>query len=328
MLLNSFKKIIFSASGLLTLSLLWTSCRKDVVNPVDTPSEVTIKDTLYPNIPITLASDTLVAADTLDNGNLLLGNPTVAAHKIDSVTNYLINTTYYVTSYNSKKGIPNWVSWHLTKTDIGSVSRSDAFANYTSLPTGWYQVLSTSYQGSVTGFDRGHNCPSGDRTSTTAANTATFYMINMIPQAPTLNQGPWEGLESKIRDSIVTNQSKEVYIVMGNYGVGGSGTKGGTTSTIDDGNITVPNHVWKVAVILDNGNGDLNRITSSTTVLAVDMPNTNTLYTTSNKTAWRNYITTINDIETASKAAGRPIDILSRLSSTVKTALKAKKYTD
>ena len=328
MFYNNSKKFVLSISGLFMMTFIWTSCRKDVVNAIQTPSTVTINDTLYPNIPVVLASDTLVAADTLDDGNLLLGNPTVAKHVIDSTTNYLINTGYYVTSYNSVKGIPNWVSWHLTKTDIGSVSRTDAFANYTLLPTGWYQVLSTSYKGSVTGYDRGHNCPSGDCTSTTAANTTTFYMITMIPQAPTLNQGPWEGLESKIRDSIVTNQSKEVYIVMGNYGVGGTGTQGGTTNTIDTGRITVPNHVWKVAVILDNGSGDLSRITSSTTVLAVDMPNNQSLYTTSNKTAWRNYITTINDIETASKAAGRPINILSRLSSTIQTALKAKKYTD
>lgn len=328
MFYNNSKKFALSISGLFLMTLVWTSCRKDVVSAIQTPSTVTTKDTLVPNISITLANDTLVAGDTLDNGNLLLGNPTDAKHLLESSTNYLFSTTFYVTSYDSKKGIPNWVSWHLTKSDIGTISRTDAFANYTLLPTSWYQVMSSSYQGSITGFDRGHNCPSGDRTSTTEANTATFYMTNMIPQSPTLNQGPWEGLESKLRDSLVVSQSKEIYIVMGNYGVGGTGSKGGITTTIDNGNVTVPNHVWKVAIILDNGNGDLNRITSSTTVLAVDMPNNQALYTTSNKTAWRNYITTINDIEAASKAAGSPINILSRLSATIQTALKAKKYAD
>ncbi|MFT4203936.1 MAG: DNA/RNA non-specific endonuclease [Chitinophagaceae bacterium] len=317
-----------------TFSFLWTSCRKDVVSSVDTPSSPTYVDTLVSSLTVASASsaDSLVAADTLDDGNLLLGNPTEAKHTSDSTTNYLFSTTYYVESYSSVRGIPNWVSWHLQSSDIGSVSRSDAFTNYTLLPTGWYQVLSTDYAGSVTGFDRGHNCPSGDRTSTYVANTTTFYMTNMIPQAPKLNQGPWEGLESKIRDSIVTNAGNEVYIIMGNYGTGGIGsTSTSVTNTITDGYVTVPNHVWKVVVILSKGSDDLNRIDASTTVLAVDMPNENSLYSTNSagKTAWRNYITTINDIESASEAAGRPLDILSRLSSgTVKTTLKAKIYTD
>ncbi|WP_255412675.1 DNA/RNA non-specific endonuclease [Chitinophaga sp. S165] len=40
-------------------------------------------------------------------------------------------------------------------------------------------------------MDRGHNCPSADRTSTTA-NSSTFLMTNMIPQAPQNNQQTWE----------------------------------------------------------------------------------------------------------------------------------------
>ena len=51
---------------------------------------------------------------------------------------------------------------------------------------------STSYSGS--GFDRGHNCPSADRTGSTADNTATFLMTNMMPQAPTNNQQTWAHL--------------------------------------------------------------------------------------------------------------------------------------
>ena len=47
-------------------------------------------------------------------------------------------------------------------------------------------VSSTSYSGS--GFDRGHNCPSADRTGSVADNTATFLISNMMPQAPRNNQ--------------------------------------------------------------------------------------------------------------------------------------------
>lgn len=332
MFLNLQNRFVVSITGVLCASLLWTSCRKDSVSPMTTPSTITIKDTLVPNIAPpnnVVTTDNLSAQDTLENGHLLLGNPTLAAHTKDSVKNYLISTGYYVTSYNSQKAIPNWVSWHLAQSDLGSVSRSDAFTNYPFLPTGWYQVQAGSYQGSATGFDRGHNCPSGDRTSTSAANNATFYMINMIPQSPALNQGPWEGMESTVRGLLGSVAGgMEAYIIMGNYGTGGSGSKGGTTNVIPDGSnsITVPSHVWKVAIVLPSGSNDLTRIDANTTVIAVDMPNTNSLYSTSNKGAWNNYITTISAIEAASKAAGQPLNLLSRLNTTVQAALKSKKY--
>ncbi len=49
------------------------------------------------------------------------------------------------------------------------------------------------------GFDRGHHTPSGDRTRSIPDNSATFFMTNMMPQAPGNNQGPWEKLESDSR---------------------------------------------------------------------------------------------------------------------------------
>jgi hypothetical protein len=59
---------------------------------------------------------------------------------------------------------------------------------------GRYRVRPTDYAGA--GFDRGHLCPSADRTSSAADNSATFLMSNMIPQAPNLNRNTWENLES------------------------------------------------------------------------------------------------------------------------------------
>ena len=67
-----------------------------------------------------------------------------------------------------------------------STARQDNFAADASLPSSWYYVGSTSYSGS--GFNRGHNCPSADRTGSVADNTATFLMSNMMPRAPTNNQ--------------------------------------------------------------------------------------------------------------------------------------------
>lgn len=225
-----------------------------------------------------------------DNSHLLLGNPSNAEANTLVPENYLMDKTYYVSSYSKSRGIPNWVSWHIGSSDLGSTPRQDDFRADTSLPSGWYQVGSSSYSGS--GFDRGHNCPSADRTASVAANSSTFLMTNMMPQAPNNNQGPWADLEDYTRSLV--NAGNEVYVVCGSYGSGGTGSNGGTTYTINNGKVTVPSNTWKVIVVLSNGNNDLSRISSTTRVIAVNMPNTQGL-----NTNWRNHRTTVDAIEAA-----------------------------
>lgn len=223
-----------------------------------------------------------------DNSNLLFGNPSGATANIMNYSNYLIDHHYFVLSYNRDRGTPNWVSWHLDATDItGTVSRQDNFAAYIGIPENWYAVSHGSYTAS--GFDRGHNCPSADRTSSYAANAATFLMTNMIPQAPANNGGPWADLESHIREQV--RNGYEAYIIMGAYGAGGEGNNGKAT-TLGDGKITVPAHLWKVALLLPHGDNDLARVTSRTAVIAVDMPNTNDV-----AADWKTYRVSIDDIE-------------------------------
>jgi len=226
---------------------------------------------------------------TADNTNLMLGNPSNATADLSNYDNYLIDQTYYTESYNRDKDEPNWVSWYVGATSLGAIDRSDDFRPDTNLPAGWYEVPASGYSGS--GFDRGHNCPSGDRTSTTAANEATFLMDNMIPQAPKNNEQTWANLEEYGR-SLVT-AGNEIYVIMGSYGSGGTGSSG-TATTVDGGKVVVPSNIWKVIVVLPNGDNDLSRITTSTRVIAVNTPNINTL-----STDWTQYITTVKAIETA-----------------------------
>ncbi|AYL95586.1 DNA/RNA non-specific endonuclease [Mucilaginibacter celer] len=247
---------------------------------------------------------------TGDNSNLLFGNPSNATATLATMDNYLIDQKYYVESYNATKGEPNWVSWHLDGTNTtNATGRLDNFAGWSGLPTGWYQVESNSYSGS--GFDRGHNCPSADRTSSTNANSATFLMTNMIPQAPQNNQQTWANLENYLREQVVAGN--EVYIIMGSYGTGGTGSKGAAT-TINNGHVNVPANVWKVAVIIPKGDGDVARVTASTRVIAVNTPNINTI-----DGDWTKYITTVKSIETATGYT-----LLSSLPAAVRTALETK----
>lgn len=245
-----------------------------------------------------------------DNTNMLLGNPSNATTSITtSYNNYLYDHTYYIQSYNRDKGEPNWTCWYVGPTTLGSTARQDDFRADTALPTGWYEVGATSYSGS--GFDRGHNCPSADRTLTVAANSATFLMDNMIPQAPNNNQQTWANLENYGR-SLVT-AGNEIYVIMGSYGSGGTGSNG-TATTINSGHVVVPSNIWKVIIVLPNGDNDLSRITSSTRVIAVNTPNINTI-----SSDWTQYITTVQAIENATGYS-----LLTALPSSVRAALETK----
>lgn len=258
-----------------------------------------------------------------DDDHLLPGNPSDAKTDLSFSTNYLKDNSYYKLSYNSVTGTPNWVAWHLQSEDLGAAARQDDFRSDNTLPSAWYRVVSTSYAGS--GFDRGHNCPSADRTISVAANSSTFLMTNMIPQSPTLNQGPWAGLEDFTRTSLV-GTSNEAWVVMGNYGnTGGVGTNGAFT-TIDNGRIRVPAKVWKVIVVIPKGNNDLSRLNRTATVLCVSMPNDNRLYTVSNKTAWRDYLISVSALEIESNASGTPLNLFSNVAAIERTFLKSKIY--
>lgn len=99
-------------------------------------------------------------------------------------------------------------------------------------------------------WELGHNVSSADRTRTAADSFVTFLMANIIPQAPKNNQETWGNLEYYTRRLV--DQGNEVYVVMGNYGRGGTGSKG-KVNTIDHGRITVPARIWQVLVILPEG---------------------------------------------------------------------------
>jgi endonuclease G len=252
---------------------------------------------------------------TGDNSNALFGNPSGAA--TISVDNYLLDMGYYVESYSATRGTPNWVSWHLDATSsTNATKRLDNFAAFSGLPTGVYAVQDNSYFNS--GFDRGHNCPSADRTSSVNANSTTFLMTNMIPQAPQNNQQTWEKLESYLRTQVIAGN--EVYVVMGSYGNGGVGKNNASVvTTIDNGHVAVPTNVWKVAVIIPTGNSDLIRAAdaSAIRVIAVNTPNINSI-----STDWTRYLVTVRDIE---KAVGNGFNLLSALPQSVQDALETKK---
>lgn len=248
--------------------------------------------------------------EALSTYNMALGNPSNAKTDIAQADNYLLTYPQFTLSYNRSRGIPNWVSWYLNESWLGAVDRQDDFRADGRLPSGWFRALPTSY--SATGFDRGHNCPSGDRTSSAADNSATFLMTNIIPQAPGHNQSPWSQLEQYCRKLV--SQGNELYIIMGNYGQGGTGSAG-YKEKIASGKITVPKSIWKVIVVLPKGEEDLRRIDKSTRVIAVDIVNRHDV----SGLHWADFRVSVDAIETATG-----LNLLSSVSESVQTALESK----
>ncbi|UOQ79201.1 DNA/RNA non-specific endonuclease [Hymenobacter sp. 5516J-16] len=74
---------------------------------------------------------------------------------------------------------------------------------------------------------------------------------------------------------------------------GGTGSEGYKT-TLDQGRVTVPARVWKVIVILPTGEADATRVRPDTRVIAVDMPNNNSV-----SGGWETYRTSVDAIEAA-----------------------------
>jgi len=211
---------------------------------------------------------------------LLFGNPSNATADVANENNYLMVKPQYTLSYSRAKATPNWVAWRLDSSWLGNANRQDDYRPDPALPAAWFHVTDNSYSGS--GYDRGHMCPSGDRTRSTADNSATFLMTNFVPQLAANNQGPWNDFENYCRS--LAGSGNEIYIVSG---------PAGNIGTIANGQIVVPQVTWKVVLVLPNGSDDLRRVNRNTRAFGVIVSNQSV--TMGN--AWRPYRTTVDAIE-------------------------------
>ncbi|MDR3185084.1 MAG: DNA/RNA non-specific endonuclease [Prevotellaceae bacterium] len=96
--------------------------------------------------------------------------------------------------YAPSKKHPKWVAWPLYKAHMGSSGRTDAWQFDARIPE-----EDRPTREDFRGYDRGHLCPSADRTASTSMNEQTFMYSNMSPQLAGLNQRIWARLEDKIR---------------------------------------------------------------------------------------------------------------------------------
>jgi len=175
------------------------------------------------------SSQRSVAANVI-SPHLPFGNPSDAGGEPD---NRLVLREQFAASWNSSKRTANWVAWRLVAQDIGDTERSQFYAD---------PEISTPSPKDYTnsGYDRGHLCPSKDRSDTPENNKAVFTMLNIIPQSPESNRGPWEKAERFGRDLALAG--REVYII-----AGGAGSQASFKG------ITPPESTWKIIVALERG---------------------------------------------------------------------------
>ena len=149
--------------------------------------------------------------------------------------------------------------------------------------------------------------PFGGPHATTTANSQTFYLTNMVPQAANNNRGPWADLENEARS--IAQSGKELFVIAG-------GVFSASSRTIGTG-VSVPDATWKVIVVLDAPDQGAANVTTATRVIAVMMPNADSQIGAS--APWRNFRVSVDAIEAATGD-----DFLSDVDPSVQAVIEAR----
>ena len=119
--------------------------------------------------------------------------------------------TRYVLSHNNDALTPDWVLEHLTAEQIsGSNTRPKMkFQHETLVPRG---AVDDDYKNS--GFDRGHQAPSGDFNENADWMKESFFLSNIVPQVGIgFNRDIWAKLENHVR--AIVRARGELYVITG-----------------------------------------------------------------------------------------------------------------
>lgn len=122
----------------------------------------------------------------------------------------IIKHTGFTVSYSEKHRQPNWVGYELTVDKTrGEHERTNRFICDPHV-TG-ASAHTSDY--SKSGFDRGHMVPAADMKWHKQAMEESFYLSNICPQHPDLNQQSWKVLEDRARGWAISDSA--IVIVCG-----------------------------------------------------------------------------------------------------------------
>lgn len=161
------------------------------------------------------------------------------------------NVRNFSLMYDKKEKIAYWVAYPHHPSYLGSTGRTD---NWQPDPK-FASDIQPWYFSGISGFDRGHQIPSADRTVSYLANSQTFFFTNMTPQLGDLNQRVWANLEGQVRGWM--SGSDTLYVVTGAILKTAGGIETISYATDDrGGKVAVPNYYYKVLLRLKGGNYD------------------------------------------------------------------------
>ena len=162
--------------------------------------------------------------------------------EIPKTGNIVVKHKGYTLSYNDKYEQADWVAYTLTVDELNTkaTGRTEDFREDPMVSSAHLEDYKNS------GYDRGHLCPSADRTSSVELNSETFYLSNMSPQIHRFNAGLWLKAEDAVRDA--ARMFGKIYIVTGPIFTDDMDTIGSCCS------IAVPKSFYKVILAIDDNN--------------------------------------------------------------------------
>ncbi len=187
--------------------------------------------------------------------------------------NYLIEKPQYSLSYNDNLKTPNWVSYQLNKSWLGSYNIRPSFGSDPRLP--FDNPAKEEDIPNATNFQRGHMTTASHRSRNKQDYVATYLMSNIIPQPLRKPHDRWTTLERWLTD-FVNVKDKEFYIISGRDG---QATDEFGVPLYLNNKISVPKNVWKLVLVSDKAGQGISDVNENTLAFAVRLPNTLIDYT-------------------------------------------------
>ncbi|XP_054629768.1 endonuclease G, mitochondrial isoform X2 [Dunckerocampus dactyliophorus] len=161
----------------------------------------------------------------------------------------------YVSSYDPRTRTPSWVIERLSGASLsGTADRKLCDFKEDDSVHVFHRATNTDYRGS--GLDRGHMAAAANHKWSQKAMDDTFYLSNVVPQNPHLNQNAWNNLEKLCRS--LTKSYTNVYVCTGPLYLPRQEANGKLYvryQVVGRNHVAVPTHFFKV-LILERAEGE------------------------------------------------------------------------
>ncbi|KAM4616976.1 endonuclease G, mitochondrial isoform 2-T2 [Polymixia lowei] len=206
-------------------------------------------DGLLSHVPVIPVPSVEAAADlTVYQGSASPGSRAVMKYGFPSLAN-IKSRESYITSYDPRTRTASWVIEQLNSASLTGTSdrKFCDFKEDDSIHV-YHRATNADYKGS--GFDRGHLAAAANHKWSQKAMDDTFYLSNVSPQNPHLNQNAWNNLEKLCRS--LTKHYLNVYICTGPLYLPRAEADGKLYvryQVLGRNHVAVPTHFFKVVIL-------------------------------------------------------------------------------